>query len=96
MRDMLHLSLHTSYDTHMQKALMESKICLLNAGATGTEILKNLVLPGCGTVCIVDSRFVTTHDCENNFFVTRGHIGEPLAKVCLRVVCSATTFFKPA
>lgn len=29
-----------------QKALMEASILLVNAGATGTETLKNLVLPG--------------------------------------------------
>lgn len=29
-----------------QKALMEANILLINAGATGTETLKNLVLPG--------------------------------------------------
>lgn len=29
-----------------QKALMEANILLVNAGATGTETLKNLVLPG--------------------------------------------------
>ena len=41
------------YDRHLrlwggsgQKALMEANILLVNAGATGTETLKNLVLPG--------------------------------------------------
>jgi len=29
-----------------QKALMEANILLVNASATGTETLKNLVLPG--------------------------------------------------
>ena len=29
-----------------QEALEKSKLCLINATATGTEILKNLVLPG--------------------------------------------------
>ncbi|CAN0330771.1 unnamed protein product, partial [Laminaria digitata] len=29
-----------------QKALMEANVLLVNAGATGTETLKNLVLPG--------------------------------------------------
>lgn len=31
-----------------QKALMEAHILLVNASATGTETLKNLVLPGGG------------------------------------------------
>lgn len=33
-----------------QRALMESHILLVNAGPTGTELLKNLVLPGVGCV----------------------------------------------
>ena len=31
---------------HGQEALETAKVCLLNANATGTEILKNLILPG--------------------------------------------------
>ena len=31
---------------HGQAALEGAKICLINASATGTEILKNLILPG--------------------------------------------------
>jgi molybdopterin/thiamine biosynthesis adenylyltransferase len=64
-----------------QKALMESRICLLNAGPTGTETLKNLVLPGCGYICVVDGGLVTETDCANNFFVERAAIGQPRAKV---------------
>lgn len=65
----------------LQKALVESRICLLTAGPTGTEALKNLVLPGCGSFCIVDGRVVTEKDCENNFFVSRDSIGKPRAQV---------------
>ena len=31
---------------HGQQALENSKICMINVTATGTETLKNLVLPG--------------------------------------------------
>lgn len=31
---------------HGQEALESAHVCLINATATGTEILKNLVLPG--------------------------------------------------
>lgn len=31
---------------HGQEALENAHVCLINATATGTEILKNLVLPG--------------------------------------------------
>lgn len=42
-----------------QKALMEADILLVNAGATGTETLKNLVLPGMypAAVLFVPPRF---------------------------------------
>jgi len=50
---------------------METRICLLHAGPTGTETLKNLVLPGCGHVTIVDGEKVTASDLGNNFFVTK-------------------------
>lgn len=35
-----------------QRALMESHTLLVHAGPTGTELLKNLVLPGVGCVCL--------------------------------------------
>ena len=31
---------------HGQSALEAARVCLINATATGTEILKNLILPG--------------------------------------------------
>ena len=34
------------WKAHGQAALETAKICLINATATGTEILKNLILPG--------------------------------------------------
>ena len=37
---------HRLWGNHGQEALESAKICLINASATGTEILKNLVLPG--------------------------------------------------
>ncbi|KAG8437602.1 hypothetical protein GDO86_008348 [Hymenochirus boettgeri] len=35
---------------HGQEALESAHVCLINATATGTEILKNLVLPDGNTV----------------------------------------------
>lgn len=64
-----------------QRALGEARICLLNAGPTGTESLKNLVLPGCGFVTVVDGEKVTEGDVGNNFFVSRADIGSPRAEV---------------
>ena len=35
------------WSSNGQAALENARLCLINATATGTEILKNLVLPGC-------------------------------------------------
>lgn len=63
---------------------MESNILCLGAGSSMTEALKNLILPGCGHVTIVDPRTVTERDLGNNFFVTVDDIGKPLAEVVLK------------
>ena len=69
------------WGTHGQATLLSSRICLLNASATGTETLKNLVLPGCGHITIVDAAQVTQADLSNNFFVTAEHLGRSRAEV---------------
>ena len=43
--------------------------------------LKNLVLPGCGHITIVDGALVTREDLANNFFVAPALLGQPRAKV---------------
>lgn len=40
------VSSHRLWGDHGQEALEAARVCLINASATGTEILKNLVLPG--------------------------------------------------
>lgn len=69
------------WGSHGQKALNDSKICLLKSSALGTEILKNLVLPGIGHFSIVDHELVTERDFGNNFFVRRNDLGQPRAQV---------------
>eukprot|EP00953_Heterococcus_sp_UTEX-ZZ885_P009296 5492-Heterococcus_DN1.PRE.2 len=64
-----------------QKALMEAHILVIHAGPTGTETLKNLVLPGVGRFTILDSAMVEERDLGNNFFVTEEHLGRPRAQV---------------
>ncbi|XP_033842439.1 NEDD8-activating enzyme E1 regulatory subunit [Periophthalmus magnuspinnatus] len=61
---------------HGQEALENAHVCLINATATGTEILKNLVLPGIGAFTIVDGHTVTGEDIGNNFFLSINHIGK--------------------
>ncbi|XP_013393468.1 NEDD8-activating enzyme E1 regulatory subunit isoform X2 [Lingula anatina] len=66
---------------HGQCALESAKVCLINATATGTEILKNLILPGVGSFTIVDGKKVTGEDVGNNFFLDKDKIGESRAQV---------------
>ncbi|CAM9972640.1 unnamed protein product, partial [Ectocarpus sp. 13 AM-2016] len=70
-----------------QKALMEANILLVNAGATGTETLKNLVLPGVGQFTILDAEEVRQLDQGSNFFVGPEHVGLPRAKVTAELLC---------
>ncbi|XP_078361000.1 NEDD8-activating enzyme E1 regulatory subunit-like [Oculina patagonica] len=65
---------------HGQEALEGAKICLINASATGTEILKNLILPGIGSFTIVDGQKVTGEDVGNNFFLNKDSIGKSRAE----------------
>lgn len=45
-----------------QSQLENAKVCLINANALGTEILKSLVLPGIGAFTIVDGEKVSEED----------------------------------
>ena len=64
-----------------QKALMNSKILLINADSVGTETLKNLVLPGVGMFTILDDFTVDQDDLGCNFFVEPSCLGKPRAEV---------------
>ncbi|XP_072013879.1 NEDD8-activating enzyme E1 regulatory subunit-like [Amphiura filiformis] len=66
---------------HGQAALECAQICLVNATATGTEILKNLILPGIGSFSIVDGNRVSGEDVGNNFFLEKSSIGKSRAQV---------------
>lgn len=44
---------------HGQTDLEKSHVCLINATATGTEILKSLILPGIGKFTIIDDQKTT-------------------------------------
>jgi len=45
-----------------QQDLETAHVCLINATALGTEILKSLVLPGIGAFTIIDNEIVTEED----------------------------------
>jgi NEDD8-activating enzyme E1 regulatory subunit len=68
-----------------QEALENAKLCLINATATGTEILKNLVLPGrssldvqlmkgIGAFTILDDKITDGEDAGVNFFLEESSI----------------------
>lgn len=63
-----------------QGRLENARICLLNCTATGTETLKNLVLPGIGHFTVVDGKKVDESDLTN-FFVEHGSLGKSRASV---------------
>lgn len=54
---------------HGQKRLENAKVCLINANALGTEILKNLILPGIGAFTVVDSEKVTEEDIGSKYLI---------------------------
>ncbi|KAI0215269.1 NEDD8-activating enzyme E1 regulatory subunit [Lamellibrachia satsuma] len=71
---------------HGQAALESAKVCLINATATGTEILKNIILPGIGSFTIVDGHKVSGEDIGNNFFLDKDSIGKSRAQVATELL----------
>lgn len=45
-----------------QQDLETAHVCLINATALGTEILKSLVLPGIGAFTIIDNEIISEED----------------------------------
>lgn len=60
---------------HGQKKLSASRILMLGATATGSEVLKNLILPQIKRFTIVDDGKVSIQDCGQNFFLTDEEVG---------------------
>ncbi|XP_061197128.1 NEDD8-activating enzyme E1 regulatory subunit-like isoform X2 [Saccostrea echinata] len=71
---------------HGQTALEQTRVCLINATATGTETLKNLILPGVGSFTIVDGNKVKGEDVGNNFFLSQESIGKSRAKIATELL----------
>lgn len=57
-----------------QLALERASVCVVNAGPTGTETLKNLVLPGIGSFTLIDGSDVAKSDVGNNFFLAEADL----------------------
>lgn len=69
------------WGAHGQEALEAASVCLLNAGPTGTEALKNLVLGGIHSFTVVDGAKVTPADLGNNFLLTADGLAASRAQV---------------
>lgn len=67
------------WETSGQLRLELSHICLVNATSTGSELLKNLILPGIGKFTIIDDGVVTQERISGNFFLLKQDIGKQLA-----------------
>ena len=72
---------------HGQRSLESAHVCLINATGTGSETLKNLVLPGIGAFTILDSNQVTASDLNSNFFVTPDKLGSPRGACVSELLC---------
>lgn len=74
-----------------QEKLGSANVCVLGANAVGSELLKNLVLPGIGGFTIVDDAVVTKKDLGSNFFTTSLSIGKPRAQVVTEYLSEMNT-----
>ncbi|KAI9138832.1 NEDD8-activating enzyme E1 regulatory subunit [Paraphysoderma sedebokerense] len=70
-----------------QTALEMARVLLINGTATGTEILKNLVLPGVGSFTVLDNTKVEVEDLGNNFFVRADDLGRSKAETVTELLC---------
>ena len=82
------------WGNHGQHLLERSHICLINATATGTETLKNLVLPGIGSFTVVGGGVVTESDLGVNFFVSHEHVGKSKSEVTMELLQELNTQVK--
>lgn len=71
---------------HGQIALEAAHVCLINATAMGTEILKSLVLPGIGAFTIVDGNKITEEDVGTNFFLDTESVGKSRAQIATQLL----------
>ncbi|SCV05121.1 LANO_0H00496g1_1 [Lachancea nothofagi CBS 11611] len=58
-----------------QARMRSARVLVVHLGALGTEITKNLVLSGIGSLCIIDDKVVSTQDLETQFFVGKEEVG---------------------
>ncbi|KAG2774090.1 NEDD8-activating enzyme E1 regulatory subunit [Phytophthora cactorum] len=69
-----------------QRRLANTRVLLAGSCATGSEALKNLVLPGVGRFSILDDANVSLADATNNFFVTADAVGQSRAETVAKLL----------
>src|SRR5271163_1223755 len=86
------------WSSNGQAALENARLCLINASATGTEILKNLVLPGSpspnlrltclgiGGFTILDGKVTDVEDMGVSFFLEKESIGRGRAEAACSLI----------
>jgi amyloid beta precursor protein binding protein 1 len=62
-----------------QRKLGTSKVALLKCSGGGIEALKNLVLPGIGSIDIWDDELIKVEDLSESFFYEHESVGSPKA-----------------
>ncbi|QLQ78635.1 hypothetical protein HG537_0A08830 [Torulaspora globosa] len=58
-----------------QARMRSARVLLINLGSIGTEITKNLVLSGLGSLTILDNHKVTEEDLSSQFFIGECDVG---------------------
>ncbi|QLL33715.1 hypothetical protein HG536_0F00390 [Torulaspora globosa] len=58
-----------------QARMRSARVLLINLGSIGTEITKNVVLSGLGSLTILDNQRVTEEDLSSQFFVGQSDVG---------------------
>lgn len=70
---------HALIDWFSQARVSGARLALVGAGATGNEVLKNLVLLGAGHVDVYDFDRVEAHNLTRSIFLRESDIGAPKA-----------------
>ena len=67
-----------------QSLIESANVCVIGAGATGCEVLKNIVLPGAGSFTLIDDHVVAGDDISTNFFLDPDCVGQNRAQVACK------------
>ncbi|KAL0228512.1 hypothetical protein RCL1_004655 [Eukaryota sp. TZLM3-RCL] len=70
------------WGAHGQFCLTKSSVLVIGSTVAASETIKNLVLPGIGSVFILDNTIVTENDIDLDFFIQPSDVGK-LRSSCL-------------